>query len=84
MKSIPILKKQVIILFVFAVLISVAAIIHGIFFDLDFESIKRLTLEGLLLTILIIYPAILFLEWIFDINNKKRLDELERKINKRK
>jgi hypothetical protein len=84
MKSLPLLKKQILILFVFAILLSVGAIIHGIFFDLDFSQIKRLTFEGLLLTLFVVFPAILFLEWVFDINNKKKFDELEKKINKLK
>lgn len=83
MESLPILKKQVLVLFVFSILMSIAAIIHGIFLDLDFTQIKRLTLEGLLLTILVVFPSILFLEWVFDINNKKRLDELERRIRRK-
>ncbi len=82
MESIPLLKKQIFILFVFSILISIAAIIHGIFIDLDFSQIKRLTIEGLIITLLIIFPAILFLEWIFDINNKKRFDEIERRLKK--
>jgi hypothetical protein len=82
MKSLPLLKKQVLILFVFSILISIAAIIHGIFFDLDLSQIKRLTLEGLILTIFVIFPAILFLEWVFDLNNKKKIDELQRKLRK--
>jgi len=76
------LKKQVLILLVFSLLISIASIIHGIFFDLDFTQIKRLTLEGLLLTLLVVFPAILFLEWIFDLNNRKKFEELERKLRK--
>ncbi len=83
MKSLPFLKKQVLILFVFSVLISIASIIHGIFMDLDFSQIKRLTIEGLILTLFIIFPAILFLEWIFDLNNKKKFDDIERKLKRK-
>jgi hypothetical protein len=76
-------KKQVLILFVFSALVSVGLIIHGIFFDLDFSQIKRLTLEGFILTLFVIFPAILFLEWVFDLNNKKRFDSLEKKIKRK-
>ena len=75
-------KKQILILFVFSVLVSAASIIHGVFFDLDFSQIQRLTLEGFVLTLFVIFPAILFLEWVFDLNNEKRFKELERKIKK--
>jgi len=63
---------------------SVAMIIHGIYMDLDFSQIKRLTIEGFFITVLVVFPAILFLEWIFDINNKKRFDEIEKVLKKKK
>jgi len=84
MISLPFVKKQVLILFVFSALISIGMIIHGIYMDLDFSQIKRLTIEGVILTFFVIFPAILFLEWVFDINNKKKFDELERKLRKRR
>jgi len=80
MKSLPLLKKQVLILLVFSALTAVGAIIHGIFLDLDFTQISRLTFEGLIVTFLVIFPAILFLEWVFDLNNRKKFNELEKKI----
>jgi hypothetical protein len=81
-KSFKPLKKQILILFVFSFLVSVGAIIHGIFFDLAFEEIRRLTIEGLVFTLVIIFPAIIFLQWAFDINNKKKYDELSSRLNK--
>ena len=84
MNSLHIIKKQILILFVFSILASVTSIIHGIFLDLDFSQIKRLTFEGFVLTLFVIFPAILFLEWVFDINNRKKFDEIERKLKKRK
>jgi hypothetical protein len=81
-KSMRILGKQVLVLFVFSVLVSIAMIVHGIFFDLEFEQIRRLTLEGLIFTFVIIFPAIIFLEWVFDINNKRKFDEVDRRLGK--
>jgi heme/copper-type cytochrome/quinol oxidase subunit 4 len=80
MESLPLLKKQILILFIFSLLATITSIIHGIFFDLDFSQIRRLTFEGFLLTLFVIFPAILFLEWVFDFNNKSKFDELEKKI----
>jgi len=80
MESLPIMKKQILILFVFSILISLAMIIHGVYIDLEFSQIKRLTIEGLILTLLIVFPAILFLEWIFDFNNRKKFDAIEKKL----
>ena len=84
MISLKLIKKQILILFIFSILISIAMIIHGLFFDLEFSQIKRLTLEGLILTLIIIFPAILFLEWTFDLNNRKKFEELTKQINKLK
>ena len=83
-KSLPLLKKQVVILFVFSILVSIGAIIHGTYMDLDFTQIKRLTIEGLLLTVLVIFPAVLFLEWAFDLNNQKQIEELKKRWKRRK
>jgi len=80
MKKLKLIKKQILILFVFAILISITVIVHGIFFDLDLSEIKRLTLEGLTLTILVVFPMILFLEWVFDLNNKAKFEEIDKKI----
>ena len=63
-------------------LVSVGAIIHGIFFDLAFEEMKRLTLGGLIFTFVVVFPGVLFLEWVFDINNKVEMDGLEKRIRK--
>jgi hypothetical protein len=81
MQSIKLIKKQVLIILVFSVLLSIGGIIHGIFFDLDFAQIKRLTFEGIILTLIVVFPAIIFLEWVFDLNNKIKFNELEKKIN---
>ena len=84
MKSLSFVKKQILILFVFSILVSVLSIIHGLFIDVDFSQIKRLTLEGFILTLFVVFPAILFLEWVFDLNNKKRFDEIEKRLKKLK
>lgn len=82
MKSLKFLKKQVLVIFIFSIMAAIVGIIHGIFFDLDWEQIRRLTFEGIVLTIVVLFPSLLFLEWIFDLNNKKKIDELEARIRK--
>ena len=82
MKSLPILKKQILIILIFSLLVAIAGIIHGIFFDLEWAQIKRLTFEGILLTLLVVFPGILFLEWVFDLNNKKKFDQVEKRLKK--
>jgi len=39
---------------------------------------KRIT--GLILTVFVIFPAIIFLEWVFDLNNKKKFEEIEKRL----
>ena len=82
MKSFKLIKKQILILLVFSILVSIGSIIHGVYMDLDFSQIKRLTIEGIILTLLVVFPSVLFLEWIFDLNNKKRIDQLNKRITK--
>jgi hypothetical protein len=76
------LKKQIISLFLLAILIAIASIIHGIFFDLAFEEIKRLTISGIIFTLIVVFPFLLVIERIFDMNNEKKFQELERRIKK--
>jgi len=77
-----IIRKQILILFTLSVLLAVAGIVHGIFFDLDFSQMKRLTTTGLIFTIIVLFPMLILLEKIFDINNKKRFRRLEKRIKK--
>ena len=79
MKKLKILGKQVLILFIFSILVSIAAIINGIFFDLNFEEIRRSTITGLIFTLIVVFPGMLFLEWVFDINNKKKDEKVLQK-----
>jgi len=76
------LKKQLLVLLIFSIAAAVAMIIHGVFFDLQLQEIKRLTIEGVVLTVLVIFPAILFLEWVFDMNNKEKIQSMEARLNK--
>jgi hypothetical protein len=80
MKSLKFSKKQILILFVFSIMAAIVGIIHGIFFDLDWEQVKRLTLEGFVLTLVIVFPGLLFLEWVFDLNNKEKFDNIETQL----
>lgn len=68
--------------FIFSVFASVGLIIHGVFFDLDFSQIKRLSLEGFILTFLIVFPALLLLEWIFDLGNHAEFQQIEKRVTK--
>lgn len=87
-KILSVRQKQVIILFLVSIVWAAGAIVHGIYFDLDFDQIKRLSVLGVIFSTIVIFPSILIFEYIFDWNNMddirkihKRLDDLESKIN---
>lgn len=78
-------KKKLFATFVFSIISAILLIIHGIFFDLEFEQIKRLTLEGFIFTFVLVFVGLIVLEKIFTLeedeeilNIKKRLSKLER------
>lgn len=75
-------KKQSLIFFVLSIVGAVAGIAHGVFFDLDFSQIKRLSLLGIVFTTVIVFPSLLFVEWIFDWNNRSEMEELRERIEK--
>ena len=90
MRTMHHINRKLILTLIFSLLVSVAAIIHGIFIDLDLSQLKRFTIEGFFLTFMIVFPSILLLEWIFDLNNKeefkileKKVSSLEKKLNKK-
>lgn len=81
--KISIEKLQVVLLFIFSIIIAIIAIIHGIFFDLNISEIGRLTIGGLIATLLVLFPVLLLLEWVFDINNNNnRLAKIEKALSK--
>ncbi len=52
------------------------------FFDVDFTQVYRLSAEGFVLTFLIVFPSLLFLEWVFDLENKEEFMLLEKRVKK--
>ncbi len=78
-------KKKIFATFVFSIVSAVSLIIHGVFFDLDMEQIKRLSIEGFIFTFVLVFTALIILERIFTIEEdaeilgiKKRLSQLEK------
>lgn len=75
-------KRKFVATFLFSLLASVAGIVHGIFFDMDISQLQRFTVEGFVLTFIVLFPSLLFLEWIFDIEDKEEFKMLENRIGK--
>lgn len=80
MKKSIILKKFYTTL-IFSIIASIGLIIHGIFFDLDFSQIERLTIGGFILTFILVFGTLLILERIFDLENHEEFTELEKRVS---
>ena len=65
--------KQLMAVLIFSIVLSIASIAHGVFFDLDFSQIQRLTIGGFISTFILVYLGLILLEWIFDLNNKEEI-----------
>jgi len=83
------IKRKFLATLLFSLIASAGLIIHGLYFDLDLAQLQRLSIEGFLLTFVVIFPTLLLLEWIFDLENheeykylEKRINELEKKVKK--
>lgn len=79
-------EKKIFVTFIFSVVASLMLIVHGIFLDLDFSQIKRLSFEGFIFTFILVFIGLITLEKIFNIEEdaeivsiKKRLGKVERK-----
>ena len=80
MRKLKSIKRKVIATLFFSLLASIVSIIHGIFLDVDISQIQRLTVEGFIATFLVVFPSLLFLEWIFDLENHEEFKILEKRI----
>lgn len=80
MKRLKSIKRKLITTLVFSIFASLGAIIHGVFLDLDVSQLQRLSIEGFLITFVIVFPSILLLEWIFDLENKEEFKILENRV----
>jgi amino acid transporter len=75
-----IIKRKILATFFFSLISSIGLIIHGVFFDLDFSQIERLTIGGFALTFILVLSTLLILEKIFDLENHEEFVELERRV----
>jgi hypothetical protein len=76
------IKRKIFATLVFSIIASIGLIIHGVFFDLALDQVRRLSLGGFILTFIILFPTLLLLEWIFDLENHEEFLKLEKRIKK--
>lgn len=76
-----VIKRKLLATFLFSLIASIGLIIHGVFFDLDFAQIERLTLAGFTLTFIMVFVGLLILEKIFDLENHAEFKNLEKRVS---
>ena len=82
MKKIKVIKRKLLATLIFSIIASIGLIIHGVFFDLDFKQIERLTIGGFIFTFILLFSTLLILEKIFDLENHEEFIELEKRVSK--
>jgi len=75
-------QKKILSTFMFSIVVSVLMIIHGIFLDLDFTQIKRLTFEGFIFTFILVFIGLLILEKIFNLEEDEEIIKIKKRLNK--
>jgi amino acid transporter len=74
------IKRKLLATFLFSIISTIGLIIHGVFFDLDFTQIERLTIGGFIFTFILVFFTLLILEKIFDLENHEEFKELETRV----
>lgn len=75
-------RRKLLATFIFSVAASVLLIAHGIFFDLDFSQIQRLTTEGFVFTFILVFVGLLILEKIFNLEEDAKILEIRKRLRK--
>ena len=75
-------KKKLLSTFIFSVVSAVLMIIHGVFFNLDFEQIKRLSVEGFIFTFVLVFVGLIVLEKIFTLEEDEEILSIKRRVSK--
>jgi amino acid transporter len=82
MKKSQAIKRKLFATFLFSLISAIGLIIHGVFFDLDFSQIERLTIGGFFTTFILIFSTLMILEKIFDLENHEEFKKLEERVKK--
>jgi len=76
------IRRKLLATFLFSLVAAIGLIIHGVFFDLDFQQIERLTIGGFIFTFVLLFFTLLILEKIFDLENHEEFRALEQRVAK--
>lgn len=75
-------KKELLYTFMFSLITSALLIIHGLFFDLDFSQIQRITIKGFVLTFILTFIALNILEKIFNLEEHEEITKIKKRLSK--
>lgn len=77
-----VIGRKLLATLLFSAISTIGIIIHGVFLDLDFTQIERLSLGGFITTFIVVFVTLLILEKIFDLENHEEFIELEKRVSK--
>lgn len=75
-------KNKLFVTFILSLITAPLSIIHGLFFDLDSGAIKRLTVEGFLVTFVMIFVGLVVLEKIFTLEEDEEILDIKKRLRK--
>ena len=75
-------KKKLLSTAIFSLVASILFIVHGIFLDLDFSQIRRLTLEGFIFTFILVFIGLIILEKIFTLEEDEEISKVKIRLKK--
>ena len=75
-------EKKLFATFIFSVVVSLMMIAHGIFFDLEFSQIKRISFEGFVFTFVLVFIGLIILEKIFNIEEDAEIIAIKKRLRK--
>ncbi|MBT7251286.1 hypothetical protein HN876_00015 [archaeon] len=75
-------EKKLFYTFLFSLVSALLLIIHGVFLDLDFSQIQRLSLEGFIFTFILVFVGLLILEKIFTLSEDEEILNLKKRVKK--
>ena len=75
-------EKKLFATFIFSAVVSLIMITHGIFFDLEFSQIKRISFEGFVFTFVLVFIGLIILEKNFNIKEDAEIIAIKKRLRK--
>jgi L-lactate permease len=75
-------QKKLYATLAFSAISAIILIVHGLFFDMDISQISRLTLNGFVVTFILVFFGLILMEKIFNLEEDEEIVRLKRKVRK--